>query len=427
MPQHEATIWNFLVNKLGNEYGAAGMMGNLEAESGLYPNNLQNKYNESLGYTDNGYTQAVNNGSYSRSQFVNDRAGYGLAQWTHSSRKAGLYDAFKSGGYSSIDNIDLQLNYLWSELNSSFKGVLSVLKNADSIREASDKVLEDFENPYDQSTSVHNYRVSLCQKWYDKYATGGDSGGGDSGGGDSGGGDSGGGNEGGGGYEEPNTNIIPPELCPYQHSYPYIGESDAEAKAYKAVEWIVNRYNLATAVYNSYDHANHLSYGVGEFGYNAYDGGTFVIQAFSETGFPVKEKGALSRETLIEAFRRSGFELMKLRFDKVRQGDVVLGITSEVVPTENKRLYNFAIVVTNSSYEYSGSLFFSFTTLGYYVGTDISSYQNHVQVSTWIHEEVNYGNRYTHVLRYKNPTYDDTLKDRKLSKLLLYACGSDII
>ena len=40
----EKTIWTFLVNALGNEYGAAGLMGNLYAESGLIANNLQNNY-----------------------------------------------------------------------------------------------------------------------------------------------------------------------------------------------------------------------------------------------------------------------------------------------------------------------------------------------------------------------------------------------
>ena len=38
----EEQIWNFLKAEIGNDYGAAGLMGNLDAESGLNPKNLEN-------------------------------------------------------------------------------------------------------------------------------------------------------------------------------------------------------------------------------------------------------------------------------------------------------------------------------------------------------------------------------------------------
>ena len=60
----QQTIWNFLHEKIGNEYGVAALMGNLYAESGLRQNNLQNNYEKSLGMTDDEYTAAVDNGSY---------------------------------------------------------------------------------------------------------------------------------------------------------------------------------------------------------------------------------------------------------------------------------------------------------------------------------------------------------------------------
>lgn len=37
---NEEKIWNFLTGKGLNSYGAAGLMGNLFAESGLNPHNL---------------------------------------------------------------------------------------------------------------------------------------------------------------------------------------------------------------------------------------------------------------------------------------------------------------------------------------------------------------------------------------------------
>lgn len=179
MADYSKVIWDYLLAKIGNEYGVAAMMGNLEAESALRPNNLQNSYETSLGYTDDSYTAAVDSGAYTKAQFVNDEAGYGLAQWTFSSRKQGLYEMWKTGGYPSIGSIDLALDFLWYELNHSYTGVLSVLKTATSIRQASDKVLHDFENPANQSASVEAYRGSLSKKWYDKFnGTGGGGGGG---------------------------------------------------------------------------------------------------------------------------------------------------------------------------------------------------------------------------------------------------------
>lgn len=176
-------IWNYFKGKIGNEYGVAGLMGNLQAESNLRPNNLQNSYETSLGYTDTSYTSAVDNGSYSKSSFVYDEAGYGLAQWTYWSRKKALYEMYKSGGYPSIGSIKLACDYLWYELQNSYKGVLSVLKSATSIRQASDKVLHDFENPADQSESVEVKRASMGSAIYNELTGTGDGGSGGSAGG----------------------------------------------------------------------------------------------------------------------------------------------------------------------------------------------------------------------------------------------------
>lgn len=171
-PQNnEERIWYYLLDKIGNESGVAGMMGNLQAESGLRPNNLQNTYEKKLGMTDEQYTAAVDNGSYTRAQFISDGAGMGIAQWTSSGRKAGLYDMKASRG-CSIADLSLQLDWLWHELSTSYKGVLQGLKAAKTIYEASTLVLTKFECPRDQSEAVRQKRASLGQYFYDKYASG---------------------------------------------------------------------------------------------------------------------------------------------------------------------------------------------------------------------------------------------------------------
>lgn len=164
---NEEKIWNYLVGKGLSAAGAAGLMGNLYAESALNPKNLQNSYEKKLGYTDATYTTAVDNGSYGN--FVHDSAGYGLAQWTFWSRKEGLL-AFAQAAGKSIGDLEMQLDYLLKELTKGYKGVLDTLKTASDVQTASDSVLLNFERPADQSTAVKNKRAGYGQNYYKKYA-----------------------------------------------------------------------------------------------------------------------------------------------------------------------------------------------------------------------------------------------------------------
>ena len=163
----ESAIWNYLKSQGLTDCGVAGLMGNLYAESGLNPRNLQNSYEKSLGYDDDSYTLAVDNGTYTN--FVNDSAGYGLAQWTYWSRKQALLAYCKASG-ASIGSLDTQLGFLMKELSEGYQSVLRVLKSTSSILEASNAVLLQFERPADQSTAVQNKRASYGQSFYNKYA-----------------------------------------------------------------------------------------------------------------------------------------------------------------------------------------------------------------------------------------------------------------
>ena len=163
---NEERIWNYFKDKGFSDCGIAGLMGNLYAESALKPTNLQNTYEKSLGYTDADYTAAVDNGIYKN--FVKDSAGYGLAQWTYWSRKQNLLSFAKSQS-KSIGDLEMQLDFLYKELCEGYKTVLSVLKNAKSVLEASNIVLLQFERPANQSESVQAKRASYGQKYYDKF------------------------------------------------------------------------------------------------------------------------------------------------------------------------------------------------------------------------------------------------------------------
>ena len=52
-------IWDFLIDRIGNMYGAAAMMGNLHAESKLRSDVLEFAYHEKLGFNSDEYTAAV--------------------------------------------------------------------------------------------------------------------------------------------------------------------------------------------------------------------------------------------------------------------------------------------------------------------------------------------------------------------------------
>lgn len=168
MLQNERKIWNFLKAEGFNDYGVAGLMGNLLAESGLRPNNMEDQYQNRMGFTDASYTQAVDNGTYTN--FVHDAIGYGLAQWTYWSRKQGLLN-FAKQRKTSIGDLETQLEFLVYELKQSYtNSVYKVLKNATSVLEASNAVLLNFERPANMSKQVQEARAIYGESFYNDYA-----------------------------------------------------------------------------------------------------------------------------------------------------------------------------------------------------------------------------------------------------------------
>lgn len=143
-------------------------MGNLFAESGLIPTNLQNSYESKLGMNDASYTAAVDNGSYTN--FTHDSAGYGLAQWTYWSRKQGLFQLCKSRG-KSIGDLNTQLDFLYQELTTSYSQLLKILKTTSSVEEASNLVVTQFERPADQSSNTLKQRALYSQRYFNIYST----------------------------------------------------------------------------------------------------------------------------------------------------------------------------------------------------------------------------------------------------------------
>ena len=162
----EKGMWDTLKGFGLNDFAAAGVMGNIFAESGLKAGNLQNSFNTKFGMTDEQYTAAVDNGSYSN--FVRDSGGYGLCQWTYWTRKQALLEFARSKG-KSIGDPSMQLEFFWIEVQG-YKAVADALKNASSVLEASNAILHGYEKPADQSAAVEQKRAAYGQTYYDRYA-----------------------------------------------------------------------------------------------------------------------------------------------------------------------------------------------------------------------------------------------------------------
>lgn len=163
---YSKATWDFFRILGMNEFGCAGIVGNLACESAIRPNNLQNSFEKKLGLNDDQYTAAVDNGTYTN--FVKDRAGYGLAQWTYYTRKQGLLDLAKQCKMSICD-INLQLTYLTQELQTKYAGVWTNLMKATSVLEASNIMLLQFERPADQSIANQQKRATCCLGYYNNF------------------------------------------------------------------------------------------------------------------------------------------------------------------------------------------------------------------------------------------------------------------
>ena len=160
-------IYNYFKDKL-NDCGIFGLMGNLQAESDLNPKNLQNSHNKKFGLTDEEYTKLIDkstDGSYKLpngtvNNFATDSAGYGIAQWTYSTRKQKLFEFVKKRK-TSIGDLETQLDFLYIELTVNYMGVWKQLQSATTVLSASNVVLLKFEKPKDQSDAVKKYRSQL--------------------------------------------------------------------------------------------------------------------------------------------------------------------------------------------------------------------------------------------------------------------------
>lgn len=157
-------IWNYLSSKgVYTKAGIAGLMGNLEQESGYIPNNVENIFESRYG-NDKEYTNRVDTGVYTKDDFVkNHKFGYGLPGWTYHTLKEGLYDA-TVGQNKSLGDLGAQIEYLHSNIKTQYPGLYKTLTTTDNYTTAADAMLEQYERPYGFSlkeNAANHYDWSL--------------------------------------------------------------------------------------------------------------------------------------------------------------------------------------------------------------------------------------------------------------------------
>lgn len=183
-------IWDALISAGVTVAGAAGIMGNLQAESvGCLPSRVQalliQRYKEegfhSWPYglydqkTSQLYTKEVDEGTISKAEFLSPRQytgkshqyGYGLAQWTTKARKERLWSFTKEKG-KSIADAEGQIECLIYELKNIFPSVWDVVSKTSSVETASDIVLTKFEAPAN-ANSLKTTRRGYSKEYYELY------------------------------------------------------------------------------------------------------------------------------------------------------------------------------------------------------------------------------------------------------------------
>ena len=127
------------------ESGALAVVGNFIAESGCEPNRLENDYDPHRTVSKD-YVLRASSGNMSKAEFCK-AVGFGLAQWTFPSRKANLWEFWKSSN-KELDDIYMQIEFAIKEFKQDFPEVWKLLCLSNDLYTCVKRVCYDFENPY---------------------------------------------------------------------------------------------------------------------------------------------------------------------------------------------------------------------------------------------------------------------------------------
>ena len=133
--------------------GTVSLMSMVKGESNFNPYNLEDKYNKSLGMTDEQYVARVDNGTYT--EFVSDHAGFGLAQHTFPDRKRDMLAfARQYNGGSSIGDFAMQVDFILWELYNKYRSIWGRLTESHDVQELTWLLIDEWERPADKNDAM---------------------------------------------------------------------------------------------------------------------------------------------------------------------------------------------------------------------------------------------------------------------------------
>jgi Uncharacterized protein conserved in bacteria (DUF2272)/Phage tail lysozyme len=161
MPTHNdrvLRVMRLLVQQYGYPVnGAAGLVGNLIAESSVLPNRIEGsqaatpmRAPDFTGRLQNFTPEQIRDRDFSRRAGPR-LPGIGIAQWTFPARRQGLFRHTFRGrqlGPGILSDLDAQVDYLVTELRGSYRQLDATLRSPQvTVDRASDEVLLQFERP----------------------------------------------------------------------------------------------------------------------------------------------------------------------------------------------------------------------------------------------------------------------------------------
>ena len=120
--------------------GTCGLMGNMQAESGMKSNIVQRGM---TALSDEEYTAAAAEWPV---KFIHDGVGYGLCQWTYWSRKQALFNFAQERG-AIVGDEGMQVEFCISELKNDYPGLWALLCSVTDIYTAASEVCTVYERP----------------------------------------------------------------------------------------------------------------------------------------------------------------------------------------------------------------------------------------------------------------------------------------
>ena len=165
---NDERIWNYLYDAIGNEYGTAALMGNLYAISCLNPKWVGLDYRKKTHFNNDQYMRMIESQNYY--QFIRDNVPFGIGQWKFWTKKRDLHKLAEAN-HKGVFDLETQLQFLVNELKQHYEFVWKNLLSANSVFEASNLIIFNYENnPLKNDKNFQEKRANYGMNYFKRYS-----------------------------------------------------------------------------------------------------------------------------------------------------------------------------------------------------------------------------------------------------------------